>query len=118
MFPIDVAPALADGEEEIGGPAVGVRPTLGGREESEQVLDRILQRSKVSRPLGELIVDRQQQGREFGGDRLPLVGLNDQWRVHRRLWCRLTDRAYAAGDSLGGARVLDDSPCPPGHNTP
>src|SRR6266704_4609960 len=31
---------------------------------------------------------------------------------------RLTDRAYAAGDSLAGARPLDDSPCPPGHNTP
>src|SRR6266581_4858855 len=31
---------------------------------------------------------------------------------------RLTDRAYAAGDSPAGATPLDDSPCPPGHNTP
>src|SRR6266571_6059938 len=37
------------------------------------------------------------------------------------LWAgarRLTDRAQAAGDSPAGARVVDDSPCPPGHNTP
>jgi len=82
VLPIDVAPALADGEEEIGSPAVGVRPTLGGREESEQVLDRALQRPKVSRAFGELIVDRQQQRRELEGDRLAVVGLNDPWRVH------------------------------------
>src|SRR5437667_12137664 len=31
---------------------------------------------------------------------------------------RLTDRAEAAGDSAARARLLDDSPCPPGHNTP
>src|SRR2546422_1095862 len=31
---------------------------------------------------------------------------------------RLTDRAQAAGDSPAGARVVDDSPCPLGHNTP
>src|SRR6266568_8041972 len=31
---------------------------------------------------------------------------------------RLTDRAYAAGDSPAGATPLNDSPCPPGHNTP
>ena len=31
---------------------------------------------------------------------------------------RLTDRAKAAGDSPAGARVVDASPCPPGHNTP
>src|SRR5437667_8749802 len=30
----------------------------------------------------------------------------------------LFDRASAAGDPPAGARVLDDSPCPPGHNTP
>src|SRR5437667_4936377 len=30
----------------------------------------------------------------------------------------LFDRASAAGDPPGGARPLDDSPCPPGHNTP
>jgi hypothetical protein len=28
----------------------------------------------------------------------------------------LTDRALAAGDSPAGAREVDDSPCPPGHN--
>src|SRR5439155_26348113 len=31
---------------------------------------------------------------------------------------RLTDSAEAAGDSLAGARVVDVSACPPGHNTP
>src|SRR6266566_8342459 len=31
---------------------------------------------------------------------------------------RLTDRAQAAGDPPAGARVVDVSPCPPGHNTP
>src|SRR5216110_3198080 len=35
--------------------------------------------------------------------------------VHR---ARLTDGAEAAGDPPAGARVVDDSPCPPGHNTP
>src|SRR2546422_4279829 len=30
----------------------------------------------------------------------------------------LTDRAQAAGDPPAGARVVDVSPCPPGHNTP
>src|SRR2546422_8519654 len=30
----------------------------------------------------------------------------------------LTDCAQAAGDSPAGARPWDDSPCPPGHNTP
>src|SRR6266480_3545518 len=32
--------------------------------------------------------------------------------------CGLTDRAQAAGDSPVGARMWDDGPCPPGHNTP
>src|SRR5205807_10438323 len=36
----------------------------------------------------------------------------------KELCSRLTDRAQAAGDPPAGARVLDDSPCPPGHNTP
>src|SRR6266702_8302027 len=30
----------------------------------------------------------------------------------------LTDRAYAAGDPPAAAKVLDDGPCPAGHNTP
>src|SRR5205807_7878073 len=36
----------------------------------------------------------------------------------KELCSRLTDRAQAAGDPPAGARVVDDSPCPPGHNTP
>jgi len=42
MLPIDVAPALAEGEEEIGGPAIGACPTSGRREESKEALDRAL----------------------------------------------------------------------------
>src|SRR5207244_7946372 len=35
-----------------------------------------------------------------------------------RIGCRLTDRASAAGDLPAGARLLDDSPYPPGHKIP
>src|SRR5439155_2941235 len=38
--------------------------------------------------------------------------------VEGRSLCGVTDRAEAAGDSRAGARVVDDSPCPQGHNTP
>src|SRR2546423_11075085 len=38
--------------------------------------------------------------------------------VERVTGCGLPDRAKAAGAPPAGARVVDDSPCPPGHNTP
>src|SRR5881396_2653318 len=47
--------------------------------------------------------------------KLELTGTRQGLRV---FGVRLTDRALAAGDSPAGARVVDDSPCPPGHNTP